>query len=220
MQSPYLDLILVLAGGFVVIGLLRLIFDRLAEKVPALGARGIRFPGVPSVLIAGLLAFGLLLSFLFVPTYFSFVFDDCRFLRAMQIMAPTDILLIVLAAVTAAWLMARFHAEIWAYDGFGTKLFVSEAGRNRPAIGTKWLVAVHIPLLPVRSYEVLAARQLSWDRTEYSTKPLDSIVWQHVWATVRRSRWIYGLVLLVVVALSLFSAMPCLSGWEPQSVAP
>lgn len=207
-----LGLIAILVGGLAALALLKVLFEYAARQYPSLATQGFHFPGTASLTIAGLLFVVFILFWMSIPMTFSHVYAECRFLEKLQSDSPLELPQLVLASLILAWLIARYQHEFWEYNGFGTKLYVSDPDPLRPWIGTKWLVALLIPVMPVRSYEVLAARQLSWDHKAYSTEPLDSVDWDQVTDTVRKSWWIYALVTLGIIAMSVLSVFPCLTG--------
>jgi hypothetical protein len=204
-----IELIIILVVGLLVIYLLKRLFDYSASRLPANQPPGFHFPGPISLIIVGLLFVAFVVFFMFIPIYFSHVFPGCRFLINLQSESPLNLLLILIGTVTIAWFSARFQEDIWTYNGFGTTMYVSNNELDRTRIGTKWLVVLLVPILPVRSFQVLGERKVSWDQTEYVTESLDSMRWDHVMDTVRSRWWIYGLVVLGIVVVTAFSVIPC-----------
>jgi hypothetical protein len=201
---------IILVVGLVLVYILKRLFYPAAKSLPADNSPGFHFPSPISLGISALLFIAFIVFFMFIPIYFSHVFTDCRFLMKLQSESPLTLLLILISSITLAWLAARFHADFWIYNGFGTRMYVSDHDPLTARIGTKWLVMLLVPVLPVRSYKVIADRKLTWDHTDYVTEPLDSNQWDQVSETARDRWWIYGLVILGVGAVSAFSVIPCL----------
>jgi hypothetical protein len=205
-----ITLVIVIAAAFALLSLAKFGFDFAASRLPPEKARLLRFPSPLSLLMAALLFVVLLISVMFLPSYMSHMFPECRFLKGLRSQSLLDLLLYLGASLTIAWLIARFQREMWQFNGFGTKMYTSDPDTAHARVGTKWLVALFVPILPVRSYEVFAEREFAWDSKEFDTRPLDSIQWDQVKYTIRMNWWIYSLFMLGIIALVVFSGSPCL----------
>ena len=201
---------LVIVAALGLLWLLKTIFDLARRRLPPAIGRYFYFPSPLSLIVAVLLFLVSLVALMSIPTYFSHRAPDCSLLSALQSQSVQELVLYLGAFLTAAWLIARFNEDVWLFHGFGTKMYVSHSEPPQPTIGTKWLVAVLVPLLPVRTYEILAAIELTWDRKEYASKPLEAIDWDQVTRTVRRNLWIYALATLAILAVVVFSGAACL----------
>ncbi len=203
-----IDTLITLLIAFVLLYLVKKLFDHSA-KISGIDTFR-RFPSPFSALISLLLFVALVAAFMVIPAYFSHVFPDCWLLRNVQSLSLLELLLILTGSIALAWFIARFHPDFWMYSGFGTKMYLTDSDDSRSRIGTKWLVALLVPVLPIRSYEVVGVQQISWEHTEYATEALESIRWDHVMDTVYRRWWIYGLVALGIIADIAFSVFGCL----------
>jgi hypothetical protein len=125
----------------------------------------------------------------------------------MQIAPLATLLLISIGGVLLSWFMARADKHMSTYNGFGTKMF----GRSETSegyISTKWLVALFIPLVPVRSYHVFQ-EWVRANRTTYEMVPLEEIAWDQVNETIQEKMWVYGIAVFVIIALISFSIWMC-----------
>jgi len=207
---PVPTVVLVVLAGLAALSLLKVLFDFAAKRLPHDTARFFRFPGPLSLLAAGLLAIALLVLAMSIPSFFSHVFPTCAFNKTWQSQSLLNLALIFVGAIAFAWLIARFQKDMWEFNGFGSKIFESSPAQPDTRIGTKWLVAFFMPVLPVRSYEVLGVQEVTWSSRAYALKPLDIIHWDQVRQTVRKHWWIYGLFLLATAGLIALSVLPCL----------
>jgi hypothetical protein len=76
-------------------------------------------------------------------------------------------------------------------------------------ISTKWLVLPGVPLLPVRSYRIIADGNGPLNQKTYKLQPLDEINWAQVKETIRKS-WIgYGILTLIYIAFTTWALFEC-----------
>jgi hypothetical protein len=156
-----------------------------------------------------LLTMGSYLAFvLFIPTLLSNLRPECQFLRSMQGIPLDLVFLISISCMILSWFLARFDKYAVTFEGFGTKMFGNKI-TSKGYIATKWIVAMNIPMLPVRSYELAPDEIPDARRRKSDIAPLDAIVWDQVRETVQSRAWVYILLFLVLFTLIYLCIWMC-----------
>jgi hypothetical protein len=156
-----------------------------------------------------LLTMGSYLAFvLFIPTLLSNLRPDCQFLRSMQGIPVDLVFLISVSCMIVSWFLARIDKYAATFDGFGTKMFGNN-DTSKGYIATKWIVAMNVPMLPVRSYEVMPDEFPDATSRKFDIAPLDDIAWDQVRETIQSKAWVYILGALVLFTLVYLCIWMC-----------
>ena len=160
---------------------------------------------VISVIVSMSLILFCVFTLIFFPAVIANIYPACWFVRNLR--EPSLLLnfLKMFAPLLVSWFFARIQRKAFTVDGVGTKFFGSSVSANlRGYISTKWLVVVFVPILPVRSYQIIE------EQTQAVISPLDQLDWVQVKETIRQSKLGYGIILFVVIGMSLWSVWQCM----------
>jgi hypothetical protein len=133
--------------------------------------------------------------------------------RELEAAIPPYInILSILACLGFAWVLAYKSKNLGTINGVGTRLIGNQKTPNG-YIATKWLVFMFLPMLPVKSYEIISEQQGIANgfqsRTYYSMQALPQLAKDQVRATFRKSLLLYVLVITLLVGIALSGTWKC-----------
>jgi hypothetical protein len=166
------------------------------------------------ILVSTIISLGIFASVFFTLTFainlIHNIYPSCWFVRNMGIMPLWLNFLGGPGFLGISWLLARTQHKLLTVDGVGMRLYGSEPVPNSEQyVSTKWLVLPGVPLIPVRSYMVIADGNGPLNQKTYKLQPLDKINWTQVKETIRKS-WIgYGVLALIYIALITWALLEC-----------
>jgi len=165
-----------------------------------------------STIISIFISMGVLVSVAYsslLPAFFlQALYPDC--LIVSETKPPLQIAAISIACIVVSWIFARFQKNMFTVNGVGTKLFGrSPVPDSQGYISTKWLT-LFIPLVPVRSYQIVGEYSNSQDKTHYSMMPLERLNWKQVRETLKASIVGYIIFVLILVGLATAPLWKCL----------
>jgi hypothetical protein len=164
-----------------------------------------------SLFISFSLAAAVMLMFWLLPRIVHDLYPTCWFVRNVNTPSIPLILLLVPACAALSWFLARFQEQPFTVDGIGTKLFGrSPAPDSRGYISTKWLVVVFLPLLPVRSYQIIDEQNTRQNQTRYLMKPLERLHWEQIKETIWKSTLGYIVFILLLASFGIWSFRECM----------
>lgn len=155
----------------------------------------------------------LFFAFLFLPitTIYTFYFDACTVAYHKppdwDIPLHTNVLVIIICFVVS-WFLAKKSENMETINGMGVTLLGNDRS-SKGYIATKWLVVLFLPLIPIRSYEILDEQDSLHERIYYSMIPLPELAKNQIKETYRRSLLWYVLMALAIVGFSLLGTWKC-----------
>jgi hypothetical protein len=142
---------------------------------------------------------------LLFPAVIANIYPTCWYVR--NSLEPSLLMnfLRIFALLFASWFLARVQRKASTIDGVGTKFFGRTSSADGPGyISTKWLVFIFLPIFPVRSFRIVETLP------QATMEPLKSLNWEQVKETLWRSKIWYGVILLIFIALDLWTVWRCL----------
>jgi hypothetical protein len=167
-------------------------------------------------IITYVIFFSLLIAFLgfvFLPStvIHTLFFDSCTigYNKPPDMSIPLHAnVLGILAGIGVAWFLASKSDHMGTINEMGTKLVGNDESPNG-YISTKWLVVLFLPLIPIRSYEVLGEHQGASERIYYSMRPTPELARIQVLATYRKYSVWYIVSIISAVGISLLGTWKC-----------
>ena len=105
----------------------------------------------------------------------------------------------ILVAILISWLLASFDENMMTINLCGTRLY----GRTvvpQGFIATKWLVIAGLPIIPIRSYDVLAEQYAGMGKS-YAMNPRENLEWGQI---IRTAFIGYGILIVIELASMVF----------------
>jgi hypothetical protein len=115
----------------------------------------------------------------------------------------------ILACLGISWFLARVQEKPLTVDGIGTKFF-GQSPNSGGYISTKWLVVVFLPIIPVRSYQVIEKYRGGQQNTHFSMTPLEKLDWAQIKETMWKSRFGYIVFVLLIVSFGIWAFRECM----------
>ena len=113
--------------------------------------------------------------------------------------------LLALGCIAASWILARVQRNMFTINGVGTKLFGRSSSPDLQGyISTKWLTLI-IPILPVRSYQIIGEYSNDQDNSYYSMIPLEKLNWAQIKTTIRE--WMVGYIIFALIPIGLITLL-------------
>lgn len=205
MQFDYVLVVLLFIALFYLLGKSRAKTYQTSAKQET-----IDFLGSYVIFIALLILFFAIL-FLPITAIYTFYFDACTVAYNKppdwDIPIHTNVLAIMIC-FAVSWFLAKKSGNMETINGMGTELL----GRDKSSkgyIATKWLVVLFLPLIPIRSYEILDEQGDLYERTYYSMHPLPELAKNQIKATYRKSFLWYLLMTLAIIGFALLGTWKC-----------
>lgn len=173
------------------------------------------FGDVGSMLIGGVI-FGALfaaaiLILLFWASLARTLNPACWYVRDIGSIPLLPGLLILFAAIPISWFLARIQKTAFLYDGIGTMFHGQTAlPDGRGTISTKWLVFLHLPILPVRSYQFVEEVSDSSAQKLPVMRPLDQLHGERIKETYWRFKWWYAIIALSWIGWGVWTLLQCM----------
>jgi hypothetical protein len=114
----------------------------------------------------------------------------------------------IVVGLGLSWILERFHHNLFMINLCGTRLY-GRSPQMQDYIATKWLTALGVPILPVRSY-LVTSQIFGRDRQAYAMTPLPQMDWGQVRETFRQARKGYLIAALIAVGITLLLNLMCL----------
>lgn len=166
-------------------------------------------------IISTIVSMGILLGcvalLMFLGNLVGSFYPACWFVRNLRVISLPLNFGAIFACLAVSWGLARIQNNLFTVNGIGVQLYGRDPAPNSQGyISTKWLVLPWIPLIPVRSYLVTGERTDAMSNEKiYILQPLKKMNWVQVRVTLRKSRVAYGILLLGVIAFTLWSIFEC-----------
>jgi hypothetical protein len=139
------------------------------------------------------------------------LYPACWFVRSMGKPSLLQSLPIVLACLALSWSLARIQKRMYLVDGAGTMLRGQTPLPNAQGyISTKWLVFVLLPILPVRSYQIVGEVSKIGTQKPPSMQPLAQLHWAQIRETLWQFKWWYLLVALLWIGMGVWAFSQCM----------
>ena len=146
-----------------------------------------------------------------LPNLAHYLYPACWFVRNMNKPTLVQNVLIVFVSILTSWLLAYVQKKPLIVEGAGTKFFGHSPSPDlRGYISTKWLVFVLIPIIPVRSYQIIEEYPGGQHNERLVMKPLEKLDWAQVRETMWKSKILYIISALVVFGLGVWSFWECM----------
>lgn len=152
-----------------------------------------------------------MLMFWLLPRIVHSLYPTCWFVRNVNKPSIPLILLLIPACLALSWVLARAQDQPFTMDGIGTKL----VGRypspdSQGYISTKWLVVVFLPLIPVRSYQILDEQSSGPFQIRYILRPLEKLHWEQIKGTLWKSLLGYIVFVLLLASFGIWAFRECM----------
>jgi hypothetical protein len=145
------------------------------------------------------------------PVLAHYMYPACWFVRNMNKPTLAENILIVITSFVVSWFLARFQKMPFIMEGAGTKFFgQSPSPDGRGYISTKWLVFVLIPMVPVRSYQIIEQYPGGQNSASVVMVPLERLAWFQVRETMWKSKVGYIIAVLVMFGFGVLPFWKCI----------
>lgn len=164
-----------------------------------------------STIISASLFAAVAFMFWVLPRVVHILYPACWFVRNVNKPSLLLTFLIILGCTAVSWFLARIQNQTFTVDGIGTKFFgQSPSPDSRGYISTKWLVVVFVPILPVRSFQIIEEYPGGQHKTRYSINPLEELNWAQIKETMWKSRVGYIIFTLLFISFGVWSFWECI----------
>lgn len=164
-----------------------------------------------SPVISASLFAAIVLLFWFLPRIVHNLYPTCWFVRNVDKPSLLLTFLLIIACMGLSWFLARFQEQSFTVNGVGTKFFgQSPSPDSRGYISTKWLVVVFLPLIPVRSYQIVEEYNGAQRQPRYSMKPLERLHWEQIMGTMWKSIAGYIVFVILIASFGIWSFRECM----------
>jgi hypothetical protein len=163
------------------------------------------------VIFIALLILFFAILFLPITAIYTFFFDACAIAYNKppdwDISIQTNVLAILIC-FAVSWFLAKKSEKMETINGMGTKLLGKDES-SKGYIATKWLIVLFLPLIPIKSYEILDEQGSLHERTYYSMHPLPTLAKNQIKETYRKSLLWYVLMTLAIIGFALLGTWKC-----------
>ena len=181
---------------------------------PKFAARAIT-SDIPSTIFSGVVSVslfaGVALMFWSLPRIVHELYPACWFVRNVDKPPLLINFLLIPACIVLSWLLARIQKTPFTIDGVGTRFFGrSPSSDSHGYISTKWLAIIMVPILPVRSYEIIEENLDGLQKMPYLINPLEKLNWAQIRETIGKSIIGYFIFALLLFGFGAWALRECL----------